>query len=328
MKIHRKKNLTNSSLLIFKYISPQKSLKGGPAFNGYPFLNGKDLNYLLLGKILEKFFQKFQKGFIIPHFPFFKNFVWIYTEKVRILKLHLTLYQMETYQENLLYYWSCYICWVKGNQKTMKTVSFQKYPFLNHRLIITFQLFYLRFEYIAVVDSDEVIMPTKHDNWADMMTQALNQSTEKNSQERSCWYFRHVYFLDDMLDVDGQGYFPDIPEHMHMMQHVYRSELYNKKGDFIKAFHNPERSLTLHNHFPTACLPNGCGNYEVEPTVGHLQHYRTECTPDIRSLCPKYRNNTVKDTNIWKWKERVVSRTQDTLTKLGFFSWYCDVLVR
>ena len=163
-------------------------------------------------------------------------------------------------------------------------------------------------------------MPTKHDNWADMMTQALNQSTEKNSQERSCWYFRHVYFLDDMLDVGGQGYFPDIPEHMHMMQHVYRSELYNKKGDFIKAFHNPERSLTLHNHFPTACLPNGCGNYEVEPTVGHLQHYRTECTPDIRSLCPKYRNNTVKDTNIWKWKERVVSRTQDTLTKLGFFS--------
>merc|ERR1711892_558711 len=159
-----------------------------------------------------------------------------------------------------------------------------------------------KYEYISVQDSDEVIMPIHHQNWTDMMEEALAASMEAMPGKRACWYLRHVYFLDDMLDTQGHGYFSDIPPYMHMMQHVYRSELHNKKGDFIKAFHNPERTLTLHNHFPTACLPNGCACDEVNITVGQLQHYRTECTPDIQNLCPKYRNKTVQDTAIWRWK--------------------------
>ena len=177
-----------------------------------------------------------------------------------------------------------------------------------------------RYEYISLQDSDEVIIPTEHDNWAEMMTEALNTSMQGMDGKRASWHFRHVYFLDKMLEKQDRGSFPDIPPNMHMMQHVYRSSRYNPELYFTKAFHNPKLGLTMYNHLPTKCLPDGkCVNYEVNVKLGKLHHYRKTCGPTLWDICQKYIDTTVEDTVIWKWKDRVVSGTQEALMQLGFF---------
>ena len=64
------------------------------------------------------------------------------------------------------------------------------------------------------------------------------------------WRFRNVFFMNEMLEA----HIEDIPEYLHMLQHVYRSANYSKPGHRIKCFHNPEEVLILHNHYPLACL--------------------------------------------------------------------------
>ena len=47
------------------------------------------------------------------------------------------------------------------------------------------------------------------------------RQVEKVHGERASYHFKNFYYFDDMLSP--HGYDPDIPEYMHMMQHVYRS---------------------------------------------------------------------------------------------------------
>ena len=87
-----------------------------------------------------------------------------------------------------------------------------------------------RYEYITLLDTDEVIVPTNLTNWADLMEQLLTESGDKSS-----WVFRNVYFFDDMLEKAEGGLLPDIPHYLHMMQHVYRSDQHTPPGHYIKA---------------------------------------------------------------------------------------------
>ena len=77
-----------------------------------------------------------------------------------------------------------------------------------------------RYEYIALLDIDEVIMPLKHDNWADMMEEVIKGSLKIKNETRASWNFRNVYFMDEMLDIHEPDHFSDIPDYLHMMQHV------------------------------------------------------------------------------------------------------------
>ena len=101
--------------------------------------------------------------------------------------------------------------------------------------------------------------------------------------------------------------------------YLFRSLNYTKPGHYIKSFHNPDKVLTLHNHLPLACLAGVCSNYAVSPTVAHLQHYRTDCVSELKKSCNSvFRNLTVKDTTIWRWRTQVVSRTKESLRRMGF----------
>ena len=103
-----------------------------------------------------------------------------------------------------------------------------------------------------------------------------------------------------------------------MMQHVYRSDKHTRPGHYIKAFHDPQKVLTLHNHFPFSCL-GGCKFHSVSTSLGQLQHYRPDCVSDLRKVCQeRYRNNTVRDTSLWSVRDTVVHRTNNVLLKMGF----------
>ena len=105
-----------------------------------------------------------------------------------------------------------------------------------------------------------------------------------------------------------------------MMQHVYRSANYTKPGQYVKCFHNPEKALILHNHFPLGCLGGVCTSYPVDTSLAHLQHYRQDCVSTLKKSCKNdFKSVSVKDTTIWRWKDAVIKRTTEALSKLGFF---------
>ena len=180
-----------------------------------------------------------------------------------------------------------------------------------------------RYEYLALLDIDEVIAPIKHNSWAEMMEEVLKASQKENKEVTASWSFRNVYFMDEMIDLHKHHrHFASIPSYLHMLQHVYRSSNYTRKGQYIKSFHNPEKVLILHNHYPLACIGGGCGkskSFEVDIDLGHLQHYRSDCVSALKKSCEEdFKSVSVFDSTIWRWKEPVIEKTTDALLKLGF----------
>ena len=166
-----------------------------------------------------------------------------------------------------------------------------------------------RYKYIALLDIDEVIVPIKHANWMDMMDDVVEQLRDKK-EEFASWNFRNVYFLDNMTDLLDPQPDEDIPKEFHMMRHVYRSAKYNAPGANVKSFHNPEKILTLHNHFSSP-------TFSVDSEIGHLQHYRTWCANYLSKVCAKdFMANPLRDTTIWRWKEQVTANVSLVLSEV------------
>ena len=181
-------------------------------------------------------------------------------------------------------------------------------------------MFLYRFDYISVQDIDEVLTPRNHSNWAEMMTDLEREATKIHPDIRSSYVFENVYFLDNMTDASAINSSPDVPSYMHMMHHINRSFNYTT-GIYIKCLHNTLRVLILHNHLPMGCLPNNwCFPYVIDPSVGHMQHYRAECTPDIAHICHLYKKVIVEDKSLWRWKDEVVHGTTATLRKVGLLN--------
>ena len=182
---------------------------------------------------------------------------------------------------------------------------------------------YSRYDYITLLDIDEVITPIKNKNWADMMEEIIKTSSKVKNETRATnsWFFRNVYFLDEMLDTQEHNHFEEIPQYLHMLHHVYRSANYTQPRQYVKCFHDPQEVLILHNHFPLGCLGGRCHSDPVDTGVGHLQHYRQDCVKPLRKSClADFKSNSVKDTSLWKVKEKVIQRTTEALLQMGFFS--------
>ena len=169
-----------------------------------------------------------------------------------------------------------------------------------------------RYEYITLLDTDEVIVPANLTNWTELMEEVLKEASGKVS-----WAFRNVYFFDEMLERNEGGYIPDIPSHLHMMQHIYRSEKQTPPGQYIKAFHDTGKVFPLHNHFPFSCL-GGCAFHSVATSLAQLHHYREDCVADLRRVCQEqYKNNSVRDTSIWAVRETVVREADTAIKTIG-----------
>ena len=129
--------------------------------------------------------------------------------------------------------------------------------------------------------------------------------------------------MDEMinahLNASGPIDISDLPGHMHMLRHMYRSESYNKPKQNVKCFHNTDKVLILHNYFPLGCLGVPCISYSVNTSLAHLQHYRNDCAKALKKSCDKlYKNTSVEDTTIWKYKEQLIEKSTETLLALGF----------
>ncbi|XP_055611812.1 uncharacterized protein LOC129758338 [Uranotaenia lowii] len=176
-----------------------------------------------------------------------------------------------------------------------------------------------RYEYIALLDIDEVIMPKLEEDrtWRDLMNRVVEKSFKVRNDSHHSFNVRNVYFFDQ--DQHDHEWAKDVPRYMHMVQHVHRSKNYTKPNQYVKCFHNPERVLTLHNHFPISCLGGACHSFPISTDDAQLQHYRADCVRTLKKSCEEFRENQIRDTTIWKYKDELIQRTRRTLDILGFF---------
>lgn len=204
------------------------------------------------------------------------------------------------------------------------------------------------YQYLALLDIDEIIMPLKHHNWIDLMDQVESWSLAEQNYSRASYNVRNVYFFDDLAgplgttsakpgpqQSDNEDPSPaplgvdwaeleagerGIPPYLHMMQHVYRSKNYTKPGQYVKCFHNTDRVVSLHNHFPMNCFGQ-CTTYSIPVHLAHLQHYRKDCVGPLKQSCKSdFRVFTQRDTTIWKYKQQMIRRTTRVLNHLGLLA--------
>ena len=101
-----------------------------------------------------------------------------------------------------------------------------------------------RYEYVTLFDYDDIIMPVKYKNWADM----INGIT-KISGNMSSFHFKNFYFMDEMLTV--HGFDPNIPEYLHMLQHIYRTPYTTGQ---VKSIHKADDLVALGCHEAQKCF--------------------------------------------------------------------------
>ena len=66
------------------------------------------------------------------------------------------------------------------------------------------------FEYIVLLDIDEVIMPIRDANWHELMKRVMPKALAIRNETRASYNVRNVYFLDDLLHSHGS--FSNIPK--------------------------------------------------------------------------------------------------------------------
>uniref|UniRef100_A0A2R5LM60 Glycosyltransferase family 92 protein n=1 Tax=Ornithodoros turicata TaxID=34597 RepID=A0A2R5LM60_9ACAR len=178
------------------------------------------------------------------------------------------------------------------------------------------------YNYIILLDIDEVIMPVEHTSWKELMDAVVPLALKEKNYTRASYNVRNVYFLDDMLTGDDKHEVHEkgIPGYMHMLQHVYRAKNFTKPGSYVKCFHNVDRIVSVHNHFPLNCF-GSCTTYSIDTSFAQLQHYRKDCVGALKNSCKNdFKVYTVRDTTIWRYKDELIKRATSALQVLGFFS--------
>lgn len=69
------------------------------------------------------------------------------------------------------------------------------------------------YEYIALLDVDEVIMPKQDATWQELMARVMPKALKLRNETRASYNVRNVYFLDDFLHSHGS--FKDIPKYVY-----------------------------------------------------------------------------------------------------------------
>ncbi|CAH2052505.1 unnamed protein product, partial [Iphiclides podalirius] len=173
------------------------------------------------------------------------------------------------------------------------------------------------YRWLALLDIDEVIVPLEDEDWSGLMRRILPLSVPAAGKPaRSSYHASNLYFLDSLRHE--HGWEEGVPRYMHMLQHVYRTRNFTKPGQYVKAFHETDRVLALHNHFPLACLGGACSSYAMETRHARLQHYRADCVTALSKSCAELRAQPVRDTALWRWRGPLQERAERALRDLTF----------
>lgn len=167
------------------------------------------------------------------------------------------------------------------------------------------------YEYLSPLDIDEIILPTKPKDktWSDLLARV----TEKGKLPRKDAYVaRNVFFLSDN-NHEGEIQ-PEVPSDMTFLQHIYRAQNYSRIVVGAKSFHNTETVVVIHNHFPMQCFNKEyCVWQSIPVEDAHLQHYRRDCENYPKDECQGFKDHTVKDLTLWKYKDELIKNFKKSM---------------
>lgn len=170
-----------------------------------------------------------------------------------------------------------------------------------------------RYKFVVMLDIDEVVMPMNPEDlsWFDLKKRTIDVIMKNKKQKNTHYNVRNVYFFDEPKEESV------IPDYMHMLNHVHRTVNHTKPGFFIKSFFDTERILIAHNHYPLKCLNGTCRSFPLSTKDVQLQHYRANCVGELAKQCADMKKNIVKDTTIWKFKEKLLTRVKKVIKELN-----------
>ncbi|XP_037724631.1 uncharacterized protein LOC119556457 [Drosophila subpulchrella] len=165
------------------------------------------------------------------------------------------------------------------------------------------------FDFVAMMDVDEVIMPLgKYLSWSDLLREL--QIRDVNCTARSSYCFRNVYFPKELPEDSS------IPSSFYMLRHVVRVAEHLNPALAIKCFHSTGHASVLHNHFALQWM-DACGPQDVSPDLGQLQHYRhVDNVKTLEEPAPK------RDDNIRRFQQQLIHNSMAVHRQLGWGAAY------
>ncbi len=163
-------------------------------------------------------------------------------------------------------------------------------------------------------------MPLKHTNLLDLLS-----DLEKQFPDKTLFSFRNTYFMDSMMDREAYSKNPNydqtVPEHMHMLRHLVRSQRHSRVQVPKSIYRTRGAAKTVIAHFHSSCLQGRrCPQQFVSHWRAQMAHYREGCTPQLKKVCNSYKSRTAEDLSILRFKDELVERAGKTLEELDFFS--------
>lgn len=173
-----------------------------------------------------------------------------------------------------------------------------------------------QYRWLVLLDVDEVIVPIVDDDWSALMRRVVPLATKNKSiPPFSSYHVSNMYFLDSVQKDEEK----DLPVYAHMLRNVWRTSNFTKSGLYVKSFHETERVITVHNHFPLSCRKK-CSPYHINSSIARLHHYRSDCESSLKQSCVEIRAHPVKDTLLWRWKKPLLERMKRVLNELNLIS--------
>lgn len=169
------------------------------------------------------------------------------------------------------------------------------------------------FKFIVATDIDELLLPshTEDQTWHDLLQRIL----PKSFVAFPSYEVQSVFFN---LDNDHQGEFqPEVPSNFLFLQHIYRAKRFATWSSGAKSFMRTEKVIVAHNHRAMHCVSR-CLIFYIAPEDAKLHHYRNGCGGGYDpGYCDDYKSHTMKDTTLWKYKDKIIENVLKTIETSG-----------
>lgn len=216
-----------------------------------------------------------------------------YYEKLR--KVELSPISLPGYQPNIPSFYHKYLYDNMASKNFLEVMLFNDCFYRNM----------YEFEWLAVLDVDELIMPGgTAKTWSHILQKI------KTFSKFDEYSFRNVYFFDEnkYLNVTRENVAP----YLHYSKSIHRALNFSREGFWEKSLYSTDRVLTIHNHYAIECVKGkNCRCHEVDITIARLQHYcfNKKCTD---------KEPAIIDYNIRKYTYQITRSTLKTLEELNF----------
>ncbi|XP_017029099.1 uncharacterized protein [Drosophila kikkawai] len=161
------------------------------------------------------------------------------------------------------------------------------------------------FDYVAVMDVDEVIMPLgRQRSWPDLLEEL--EAADVNCSARCGYCFSNVYFPKELAPD------PKMESCFYMLAHVTRVAEHLDPALAAKCLHNTAYSTVMHNHFAIQWRES-CGPQHVDVEMGQMQHYRhVDILETLVKPPPKL------DDNIRRFQKQLMRNVRAVHRQLGW----------